>query len=106
MKSNILTDGTSVLRFIGTPEGWDVDHAEIEVGGTEEEPRFIFRIPYDATVEGFECNEKMLDTFDANITNECFTRHWGMNAIPYTFRELRQEPEYIVVVAEHFHYPI
>lgn len=38
MKSNILTDGTSVLRFIGTPEGWDVDHAEIEVGGTEEEP--------------------------------------------------------------------
>ena len=93
MNSNILTDGTSVLRFIGTPEGWDVDHAEIEVGGTEEEPRFIYRIPYDATVEGFECNEKMLDTFDANITNECFTRHLGINGIPFVFREIRQEPE-------------
>ena len=106
MNSNILTDGTSVLRFIGTPEGWDVDHAEIEVGGTEEEPRFIYRIPYDATVEGFECNEKMLDTFDANITNECFTRHLEINGIPFVFREIRQEPEYIVVVAEYFYFHI
>lgn len=106
MYNDIIINGTYIRNFIGTPEGWDVDHAEIEVGGTEEDPRFIYRIPYDATVEGFECNEKMLDTFDANITNECFTRRLGMNAIPYVFREIRQEPEYIVVVAEHFRYPI
>ena len=106
MYNDIIINGTYIRNFIVTPEGWDVDHAEIEVGGTEEDPRFIYRIPYDATVEGFECNEKMLDTFDANITNECFTRRLGMNAIPYVFREIRQEPEYIVVVAEHFHYPI
>ena len=106
MKKKDCSVGYSLVRFIGRPEGWNVDHAEIEMEGTEEKPRFIFRIPYDATVEGIECNEKMLDSFDENIATESFTRNLGINGIPFVFREIRQEPEYIVVVAEYFYFHI
>ena len=52
MRRDVEFDKKYLLNFVQAA-GWDVDHAEIEVEGTEEEPRFIYRIPYDATAEGF-----------------------------------------------------
>lgn len=98
MRRDVEFDKKYLLNFVQAA-GWDVDHAEIEVEGTEEEPRFIYRIPYDATVEGFECSEKILDTFNEHIQDEAHVQGWGVNGIPYFFTEIQLKPEWIELVA-------
>ena len=98
MRRDVEFDKKYLLNFVQAA-GWDVDHAEIEVEGTEEEPRFIYRIPYDATLEGFECSEKILDTFNEHIQDEAHVQGWGVNGIPYFFTEIQLKPEWIELVA-------
>ena len=98
MRRDVEFDKKYLLNFVQAA-GWDVDHAEIEVEGTEEEPRFIYRIPYDATVEGFECSEKILDTFNEHIQDEAHVQGWGVNGITYFFTEIQLKPEWIELVA-------
>lgn len=101
MRRDVEFDKKYLLNFVQAA-GWDVDHAEIEVEGTEEEPRFIYRIPYDATVEGFECSEKILDTFNEHIQDEAHVQGWGVNGIPYFFTEIQLKPEWIELVAVYY----
>lgn len=88
-----------LLRFIGEPEGWDMEHVDMEIEGTEEDPRLIYLIPYDAAADGFECDAKMLDTFNEHIADESHIQGWGINGIPYQFTEIRQEKGVIRLVA-------
>lgn len=88
-----------LLRFIGEPEGWDMRHVNMEIEGTEEDPRLIYLISYDAAADGFECNAKMLDTFNEHIADEAHIQGWGINGIPYLFTEIRQEKGFIRLVA-------
>ena len=105
MRADVNIDKRYLLNFVQVA-GWDVDHAEIEVEGTEEEPRFIYRIPYDATAEDFECTEKMLDTFNEYMAEEADAQGWGVNGIPYMFTEVRQEAECIILIAEYYFFSV
>ena len=102
IRSKVAVDGDYLLNFLNSPEGWDVAHTKIEVQGPEESPIFIYRIPYRSRVAGFECNEKMLDTFNGNITMEAYAQGWGINGIPYLFKVILREPRHIILIAEHF----
>ena len=101
MSVNVAIDKSYLLNFVQAA-GWDVDHAEIEVEGTEEEPRFIYRIPYDATAEGFKYEEKMLDAFNEYMAEEANAQGWGVNGIPYFFTEIQLKPEWIELVAVYY----
>ena len=51
MKYDIMY-ATYLLQFVNDPDGWDMDHVQIGVDGTEDEPRFSYLIPCDEKAEG------------------------------------------------------
>ncbi len=100
MKYDIMY-ATYLLQFVNDPDGWDMDHVQIGVDGTEDEPRFSYLIPCDEKAEGFVCNEKLLDSFDENVTSECYAMHKDVNHIPFLFTEIRKIGRFILLVAEY-----
>ena len=63
--------------------------------------KIFLRFQVDEKAEGFVCNEKLLDSFDENVTSECYAMHKDVNHIPFLFTEIRKIGRFILLVAEY-----